>query len=684
MFTTTPIVKSKSTNNTPIVPGASFGSSWRKKNRPKVVETDYDQVTPQKGSGVYASTQRKLCLSTPKQEGVKLKDTQLVATTLSFSQEGSSQQADSSLQAESLLQEESSLQEESLLQEESSQIDISSQETIGISSQEITGFSSQENIAETQQTGFGKLKVIQEEIECTQVWECTQTLDSNLENPVLKENRLDQEGKRNSSQDGIKSTVGLKSNGQWTDAMEKPGEENSSSSIVQDVKEQGTKDAKRQDAKDQGAKEQGTKDAKGLDAGIEKDSSGKVKENDTALKEDKNVFRVKTPKLGALKKRKKAVVEEVEKEPLETFDYMDRQKKVVKRNIQALYDEVEDVDSQSTVVPDLDAASRLAKNVKSAKVQTEQKTMEEYQTPKRAKVKACKDSMDMEKDDNTPKKGNTMSMSVTKASTPTTASKVSTIQKATKVSTLSPTTKVSIASKVSTVSTATTMSTPISASKVSTATALSAPSTATKWITLEKTAKLSTPKATSTPKTTTTPKAATTPRKVIAEISTPKGIPKPKKTPKGSMKTSTPRDKVNTTTPMHRSSSQQGSASKRNTPGSNGKLSLSLSARKNSLRKSILFDREYTFAISGFGEISDGVKGQIRNAGATVVDDLLHVSNISDKPVFVIAPMEGLRRKNALLALACGVPVLHPDWLSDCFREKQLLDFQGYAPSILY
>ncbi|KAF0685726.1 Aste57867_22425 [Aphanomyces stellatus] len=84
------------------------------------------------------------------------------------------------------------------------------------------------------------------------------------------------------------------------------------------------------------------------------------------------------------------------------------------------------------------------------------------------------------------------------------------------------------------------------------------------------------------------------------------------------------------------------------------------------------------FYLSGFDDTaSNELQSQIRAYGGTMKKVASEMKKLHDV-CFVIATAEASRRPKILYAMTCGIPIVHPDWLSACFQAREKVDVAGY------
>ncbi|KAK1947331.1 hypothetical protein P3T76_001341 [Phytophthora citrophthora] len=94
-------------------------------------------------------------------------------------------------------------------------------------------------------------------------------------------------------------------------------------------------------------------------------------------------------------------------------------------------------------------------------------------------------------------------------------------------------------------------------------------------------------------------------------------------------------------------------------------------------RAQTLFKYKFEFCLTGFvnsGEKS--LKETIEAHGGKIFDeDVLYKNNT--KAVVIATPVSWRKRK-FMQAIACGIPVVHTDWVKDCVNAECVLPFDGY------
>ncbi|ETW10560.1 hypothetical protein, variant [Aphanomyces invadans] len=84
------------------------------------------------------------------------------------------------------------------------------------------------------------------------------------------------------------------------------------------------------------------------------------------------------------------------------------------------------------------------------------------------------------------------------------------------------------------------------------------------------------------------------------------------------------------------------------------------------------------FYLSGFQDVASGqLVSQITSYGGKIVKDISQMKKVQDR-CYVVATAEASRRPKTLYAMACGIPIVHPDWLAACFQSRVLVDVTGY------
>lgn len=91
-----------------------------------------------------------------------------------------------------------------------------------------------------------------------------------------------------------------------------------------------------------------------------------------------------------------------------------------------------------------------------------------------------------------------------------------------------------------------------------------------------------------------------------------------------------------------------------------------------------MFKSKYDFCVTGFASDTQAkVVKLIEDHGGRVGEkEILHPTY--EKPVVVVATAIAWRKLKFRYAVACGIPVVHPEWLRACVKAGEVVPFAGY------
>ncbi|KAI9911121.1 hypothetical protein PsorP6_009144 [Peronosclerospora sorghi] len=96
-------------------------------------------------------------------------------------------------------------------------------------------------------------------------------------------------------------------------------------------------------------------------------------------------------------------------------------------------------------------------------------------------------------------------------------------------------------------------------------------------------------------------------------------------------------------------------------------------------RSRTLFKYKFEFCLTGFMKTGEAtLKELIEGHGGKIPEryqDVLYKTNL--KAVVIATPVSWRKRK-FMQALACGIPIVHPDWIKDCIESGCVVPFEGY------
>lgn len=103
------------------------------------------------------------------------------------------------------------------------------------------------------------------------------------------------------------------------------------------------------------------------------------------------------------------------------------------------------------------------------------------------------------------------------------------------------------------------------------------------------------------------------------------------------------------------------------------------SSRAYISRSRTMFKYKFEFCLTGF--VKDGeasLMGLIEDHGGKLCDRYQDMMRPNNTKAVVIATPVSWRKLKFLYAVACGIPVVHPEWLHACIKGGQILPFEGY------
>lgn len=104
------------------------------------------------------------------------------------------------------------------------------------------------------------------------------------------------------------------------------------------------------------------------------------------------------------------------------------------------------------------------------------------------------------------------------------------------------------------------------------------------------------------------------------------------------------------------------------------------SSRAYISRSRTMFKYKFEFCLTGF--VKDGeasLMGLIEEHGGKLCDRYQDMMRPNNTKAVVIATPVSWRKLKFLYAVACGIPVVHPEWLHACIKAGQILPFEGYC-----
>ncbi|KAL4127934.1 hypothetical protein PRIC2_006931 [Phytophthora ramorum] len=103
------------------------------------------------------------------------------------------------------------------------------------------------------------------------------------------------------------------------------------------------------------------------------------------------------------------------------------------------------------------------------------------------------------------------------------------------------------------------------------------------------------------------------------------------------------------------------------------------SQRAYASRSRTLFKYKFEFCLTGFVKTGEeNLKELIEGHGGKIPEryqDVLYKNNV--KAVVIATPVSWRKRK-FMQAVACGIPVVHTDWIHDCIEDGYVVPFDGY------
>lgn len=102
-------------------------------------------------------------------------------------------------------------------------------------------------------------------------------------------------------------------------------------------------------------------------------------------------------------------------------------------------------------------------------------------------------------------------------------------------------------------------------------------------------------------------------------------------------------------------------------------------------RSRTLFKYKFDFCLTGFVKTGEeALKALIEGHGGNIPDRYENVLHQANKKAIVIATPVSWRKRKFMQAVACGIPILHTDWIKDCIDTGTVIPFDGYQVPIGY
>ena len=109
------------------------------------------------------------------------------------------------------------------------------------------------------------------------------------------------------------------------------------------------------------------------------------------------------------------------------------------------------------------------------------------------------------------------------------------------------------------------------------------------------------------------------------------------------------------------------------------------SQRTYASRSRTLFKYKFEFCLTGFVKAGEkNLKELIEGHGGKIPERYQDVLAKSNQKAVVIATPISWRKRKFMQAVACGIPVVHTDWIKDCIEAGHVIPFDGYRVPIGY
>ncbi|KAE8906290.1 hypothetical protein PF005_g19961 [Phytophthora fragariae] len=96
-------------------------------------------------------------------------------------------------------------------------------------------------------------------------------------------------------------------------------------------------------------------------------------------------------------------------------------------------------------------------------------------------------------------------------------------------------------------------------------------------------------------------------------------------------------------------------------------------------RSRTLFKYKFEFCLTGFVKTGEeNLKELIEGHGGKIPERYQDVLYKNNRKAVVIATPVSWRKRKFMQAIACGIPVVHTDWLKDCIEAGYVVPFDGY------
>jgi hypothetical protein len=103
------------------------------------------------------------------------------------------------------------------------------------------------------------------------------------------------------------------------------------------------------------------------------------------------------------------------------------------------------------------------------------------------------------------------------------------------------------------------------------------------------------------------------------------------------------------------------------------------SQRAYASRSRTLFKYKFEFCLTGFVKTGEeNLKELIEGHGGRIPERYQEVLYKNNPKAVVIATPVSWRKRKFMQAVACGIPVVHTDWLKDCVEAGHVIPFEGY------
>ncbi|CAH0481071.1 unnamed protein product [Peronospora belbahrii] len=102
-------------------------------------------------------------------------------------------------------------------------------------------------------------------------------------------------------------------------------------------------------------------------------------------------------------------------------------------------------------------------------------------------------------------------------------------------------------------------------------------------------------------------------------------------------------------------------------------------------RSRTLFKYKFEFCLTGFVKTGEQhLKELIEGHGGKIPERYQDVLNKRNSKAIVIATAVSWRKRKFMQAVACGIPVVHTDWIKNCIEVGHVIPFDGYQVPIGY